>query len=711
MTIRSVMSSSSGPAPAVINRLVVLIIRPSRYDDDGYVVRHWRGTLPSNTLSCLNGLVRDAVAGGALGPIDVDVRVFDEAVDRVDPARLGRRFRRPGTTVLAMLAGVQSNQFARAADLARACRAEGFAVMIGGFHVSGSMALARDLPPECRALVDDGVTVVAGEVEGRVAGLLRDAAAGQLQPVYNFLETPPDLSHMPLPRCSPRLQRRFAVRAYGTIDAGRGCPFNCSFCTIINVQGRRMRCRDANQIIDHVRAHYRIAGAPGIRNYFFTDDNFARNPEWEAILDGLIALRRDEGLAIDFMMQVDIAAARIPRLVEKAAQAGCVQVFIGLESLREDNLAAVGKRQNRVATYRDAIARWHAAGIICHTGFIIGFPFDTYDRIMEDVRTLRDELEVDQASFFMLTPLPGSRDHQQAEADGTVVDRDLNNYDSFHPVTAHPRMSREEWTAAYLDAWKTFYSYDHMRRVLLRQNPHTYWGMFKCFVWYRAAMAEGSHPMMTGFVRLKDRRSRRPGFPVEGRLAFLARRAWELLGLARSHAKLVLEMQELWVETRIRGSDYAFVRGLRAGRTRAAALLDLKAVWHDLHARLASGREQALDRLRRSVPSPPMQARLDVFRQMRRDPAETGGTGPRCAVELSATGRRDRLGRLRSWFNVFGAPSLESRRALSDYWRRTARHVRDWRVWKLNPVGVAWNGARDLKNTIVFFIAMAGERF
>ncbi len=91
-------------------RLVVILIRTSRYDDDGYVVRHWRGTLPSNTLSCLNSLTEDAVRSGAFGRIRVRVEVIDETVSRVDPAALGRRFRRDGTTVVAGLVGVQTNQ-------------------------------------------------------------------------------------------------------------------------------------------------------------------------------------------------------------------------------------------------------------------------------------------------------------------------------------------------------------------------------------------------------------------------------------------------------------------------------------------------------------------------------------------------------------------------------------------------------------------------
>ena len=88
------------------------------------------------------------------------------------------------------------------------------------------------------------------------------------------------------------------------------------------------------------------------------------------------------------MMQVDTQAPKIPGFVEKAARAGCVQVFIGMESVRDDNLKAGGKPQNRAADYREMIARWHEVGVVCHVGFIIGFPYDTYERVMEDVRAL-----------------------------------------------------------------------------------------------------------------------------------------------------------------------------------------------------------------------------------------------------------------------------------------------------------------------------------
>ncbi len=711
------VESRFAPASGGCERLVLVLIRPTRYDDDGYVVRHWRGTLPSNTLSCLNALTEDAIRSGALGDVQVEVHVFDEAVDRVRPDRLARRLRRPGTYGLVALAGVQTNQFPRACDLARAFIRRGFAAMIGGFHVSGSAALAPELPPECRAAVSEGITLVLGEVEEQWAGLLRDAVRGQLRPVYDFLAEAPSLDARPLPRTSPRLQRRFAVRDYATIDAGRGCPFNCSFCTVINVQGRTMRSRSAADIIERVREGFRARKDERITHYFFTDDNFARNPQWEPIFDGLIALRRDEGVAVDFMMQVDIAAARIPRFVEKAAAAGCVQVFIGMESLHEDNLRAAGKRQNRVDQYRASIGRWHEAGIVCHVGFIIGFPYDTRERVIADVRMLRDELLVDQASFFMLTPLPGSRDHRDAVAAGARMDPDYNNFDSFHATTDHPRMSAEEWTTAYRDAWREFYSFDQMRQALLRQNPHTYWGLFKCFLWYRAAMVEGSHPMVTGFVRRKARLDRRPGLPVETRWAFARRRARDIAGMIRGYAALLLEMQELWLRTRIRPEEYAVIGDLRRLRRQMGnAIVDVKRHWARAHAALAAAAEdgrltgrltaslreriEAMCRALAAVrpATPPPEADVVALDDLR-EPA------------LSGSGRRSWIARALRRANPLAPPRSPSRLSRAEYWRQTRQRIRGLRFWQINPFAVIWNAARDARGLAAFLRSMASERF
>lgn len=528
--------------------LTVVLIKPSRYDDDGFVVRHWRGVLPSNTLAALHSLTERVESAGALGAgVDVRIAAYDETVHRVDAAAVAQRHRppRPSDLTVIALVAVQTNQWPRAADLAIEFRRRGLPVLLGGFHVSGILELFPDPTPELQEMLDAGVTLVHGEIEEEWGAILRDALEGRLRPRYDIHERP-GLQDAPLPRIPSRYMRRFAYPHMATVDVGRGCPFNCSFCSIINVQGKTMRHRDPAAIERAVRDNWKS----GIDYYFFTDDNFSRNPCWEAIFDGLIRLREQEGIRIDFMMQVDALAWRIPRFIDKAARAGSSQVFLGMESIRASNLKAAGKTQNKAAEYRDMIATWHRAGIACHVGYILGFPDDTPESIAQDVRDLGEVLEVDQASFFMLTPIPGSHDHLEMVRRKVPLDADPGNYDSFHPVMRHPRMSGAEWLEAYRRSWREFYSPAAMRRTLLRANDRTYWGLFKNFLWYRAAMIEDAHPMITGFLRLKDRTQRRRGFTVEGRLAHLRRRAPEVWAQLRAYGHLLGEMRDVWLQTR-----------------------------------------------------------------------------------------------------------------------------------------------------------------
>jgi radical SAM superfamily enzyme YgiQ (UPF0313 family) len=531
--------------------ITVVLIKPSKYDDEGYVIRHFRGVLPSNTMACLAGLTRDVSARDVLGrDVTLEVELYDDTVQKIPIKKIIRSHHLPYRRTVIALAGVQSNQFPRAADLARKFRSAGLQVIIGGFHISGMLALSSEISPEIQELLDAGVSVVKGEVEETWGDILRDAAKDSLKPIYDFLEQKPDLNNQPIPTIDRKYLKKFIASNFGTIDCSRGCPFNCSFCSIINVQGREMRVRSAESLGPTVRENYRQRH---ISFYFFTDDNFARNTSWREIFHFLARLREEEHIPLHFMIQVDTQSHKIPDFVDLAKRAGCTQVFIGMESINPDNLKAVGKTQNHVQDYKDLIAAWHNAKIATHIAYIFGFPFDTPDSIRKDVQRLQNELEVEQASFFMLTPIPGSRDHFNMVQTGVPMDPDLNRYDSFHETTRHPNFAPGELSAAYQDAWKNFYSFNYMRDVLVRANPENYWNIFNNFIWYKnSTMVEGGHPMIHGFFRLKDRKDRRPGFEVDSRLKHFVRRYHEIRKLLKAWISLSLEMEELWLQTRKR---------------------------------------------------------------------------------------------------------------------------------------------------------------
>ncbi|HOT36585.1 MAG TPA: radical SAM protein, partial [Candidatus Latescibacteria bacterium] len=173
--------TSITPAPEEISRLVIYLVKPSRYDDDGYLVRHWRGVLPSNTLSCLAGLTDDVVQRKVLGEhLKISTVLVDESVERMPRRKILADAGRKGTRAVVCLAGVQTNQFARATDIALEYASLGVRVMIGGFHVSGMTAMFPEGTPDIARLTDAGVTVVAGEVEDRWAALLSDVVNDRL---------------------------------------------------------------------------------------------------------------------------------------------------------------------------------------------------------------------------------------------------------------------------------------------------------------------------------------------------------------------------------------------------------------------------------------------------------------------------------------------------------------------------------------------------
>ncbi|MCE5229148.1 radical SAM protein [bacterium] len=736
---------ADAPRPEKIKQLDLILIRPSKYDDDGYVMRYWRGVLPSNTLATLAGLTREVAESRALGDVKINVVMLDETVQRIDVARLRRRHVRRGVRAVAALAGVQTNQFPRAADLARMLHDAGFSVMIGGFHVSGVMAMSKaGTPPEFQALMDGGITLVRGEVEECWADLLRDALHGRLRSYYEILQ-PPELDKASLPLVDPELMKHFAYAFMGTIDAGRGCPFHCSFCTIINVQGHKMRCRSAEAVRECIRRNARHK----IDYYFFTDDNFSRNPHWEEIFDELIALRA-EGHQFNFMMQVDVLAHRIRNFVSKAASAGCSQVFVGMESINPDNLEAIGKKQNLAVDYRQMVAAWHVADISVHVGYIIGFPFDTPASVAGDMRKLREEIQVDQASFFMLTPLPGSADYAELAARGAKLDPDFNRFDSFHAAMPHARMSADEWFETYQAAWRGFYSTENMKVVLSRANARTYWSIFKNFLWYRySALIEKTHPMICGFVRFKGRLDRRPGLPIETRGQYWRRRVDDWRVWSREVVHMYLQMQEVWLATRQRAqreSNWASwrrnwdeMRGwlgnsrarasralagrvsllragaeeswLRASRVRRQGADDIARRWGELRAEAEAAWQRAGEAGRQRKDD--LGRRLAGIRTGVEDLWIRAGESGRREAEALATRFRRLSRRPRSWARALRAPlarinpldiKTPTRADLNEYWRQTFDKLRHGKIFRINPVRFGMNLARDLKLFVLFNI-------
>ena len=232
--------------------LDLYLIKPTRYDADGYPLQWWRSLIPSNSLACVAALVEDALGRGVLaGRANVTLHIADETNTKVEPLRIVKAART--RRALVFLVGVQSNQFPRAMDIARPLLAAGIPVCAGGFHVSGCLSMLKTLPPDLVEAQAMGVSFFAGEAEDqRIDGVLSDGFEGALKPIYNYLAHTPNLAGAPVPLLDAAEIAR-NINKLSSFDLGRGCPFECSFCTIINVQGRKSRFRTPDDLETIVR--------------------------------------------------------------------------------------------------------------------------------------------------------------------------------------------------------------------------------------------------------------------------------------------------------------------------------------------------------------------------------------------------------------------------------------------------------------------------
>ena len=544
--IAQVLASACAVAavPTSICRTVrVYFIKPSKYDDRGRVQHFWKGVLPNNTLTVLAALNDSYNRLRADEAVYVETVIWDEQVDGPILAATIRAIQEKaledGVEVLIGLAGVQTNQYPRGRDLACQFRRAGFPVLFGGFHVSG-------YPESRRFLEECGITTVVGEAETLWGDLLDDYLRGELRQTYSVTDgiraktggadiTVPLITEAQLPTISDPYLRRFASASMTTLDTSRGCPFTCSYCSVKNVMGRTMRSRDPEAVVRWIRD---AGDRHGITSLFIVDDDFFRSPAWEPILEGMAAYRRD-GHELSFMMQVDAEAAafgelapgekpssqrrKCERFLRLAADAGCYAAFVGFETFNPQNLLAVTKVQNLdkadrqrkdgVAAaaaleavkekYRRVCQNWHRHGVAVHCGYMIGFPFDGPECGRQSAEWLLD-VGVDLASFFIVTPLPGTEDHDKAVREGTIADWDFNNYDSQHMVSYHPRMTTEQVIAAYRDAVRTFYSPRRTLHALLsypRRRDLAPWArdaMLRQRLYYFYSHRAGRHPMLGG---------------------------------------------------------------------------------------------------------------------------------------------------------------------------------------------------------------------
>ncbi len=425
--------------------LRVVLLKPSKYGLDGCVERFRWGFMPNSTLRYLASLTPAEVAGSPCEVVTIDEYVH------TDLAYLKLLEGEPGRRTLLALVGVQSHQLHRALDLAAFARAIGVEnCVIGGPHA---------MTCDTAELQGRGVSFSLSEAEMVWPEILRDAIDGGLKPVYGRDgRWQPHLDPPPLSPPSRRDLRRYTVPMLGIYPA-RGCPYTCNFCSVIKVAGRQVR----SQPVETTLASLRAAAAAGVRIVMFTSDNFNKIPEVQQLLAAMI----EERIRLPFFVQCDTQIYRQEELVELLARAGCFQMFVGAESFSREALRAAHKLQNHPERYARIVELCRRHGITSHFSNILGFPTDTEASIREHLKTLR-QLAPDVASFYLLTPIPGTEQYGDFLEQGLITETNLDRFDATCVTWRHPHLDPRRWADLVFRCCREFYAGRDVAAKLLR---------------------------------------------------------------------------------------------------------------------------------------------------------------------------------------------------------------------------------------------------
>ena len=528
--------------------LRVVVLKPSKYGDGGYVERFRRGFMPNATVAYLRSLTpgripsQAADGDSAVAGVECEVCAIDEYV-HTDLDYLALLAPRCSRRTLLALVGVQSHQLHRALDLAAYALARGVeSCVVGGPH-----------PMTCDTsmLHGRGVSFALAEAERVWPEILRDAAGGRLRPVYGDdrrWQQDLDADSVPVLRPPSRRDlRRYVVRMLGVYPA-RGCPYTCNFCSVIKIAGRQVR----SQPLAVTLATLRNAKAAGVRYILFTSDNFNKIPQ----LADLLAAMTAERLELPFFAQCDAQVYRQEELVAQMARAGCFQMFVGVESFRRDALKDAHKLQNHPRHYARIVELCRAHGITCHFSNILGFPGDTAAGIGEHLRALA-ALRPEVASFYILTPIPGTEQYDDFLAQGLITEPNLDRFDGASLTWRHPHLAAGELQDLLFGCYREFYSpaalAGRLGRLAVLPRDFRAAGRFAAVLGYalqsRHAARLRKHPMAGGIGQV--RRDRAADYAALRRARF----GYDLVPLPRSLA--------------LAASDQALNRGAKLQLARA----------------------------------------------------------------------------------------------------------------------------------------------
>lgn len=424
----------------------VVLVKPAKYGVDGWLEQYWRGFMPNGGLPLLRSLTPANCAGRdiAVSVIDEYVRTDTKYLDTIREADL------------LALVSAQSNQFQRACDIAAWAKERGVKLLVvGGPHV---------MTCDTSMLEGNGISFACAEAEAVWPTILHDAIVhGELQQLYGteqrwMKELPTTVI---IPPSSDEM-RRYVMPMLG-IEPARGCNRLCTFCSVPEVKGARLRQEPVSATIDSLRAAKRA----GVKVVMFLSDNFNQIRETKDTAGAKTLLRAmiDADIDLPYFIQADAKIIEDPELLDLLRRSGCFQIFFGFESPDPVILKRVQKNQNFERSnhaipvdYKELIRIVEREyRMTVHASNMIGFLEQDRNGILTHIEWLCT-LNPSDSSWYVVSPVPGTPDYEYFLKHGYIVDSNLDHLDTFTPVLRHPSLSSQELIELRCEGYRRHYS-------------------------------------------------------------------------------------------------------------------------------------------------------------------------------------------------------------------------------------------------------------
>lgn len=360
---------------------------------------------------------------GALTPHQHKVTVCDENIERLDL--------RDNPDLVGIT--VKADTASRSWDIARAYRAKGIPVVIGGIHPTAC-------PEESASHAD---AIVIGEAEPVWADVLADVQAGELKPSYGS-STPITLDQTPMPRWELIDKKRYLF--INTLTIGRGCPWHCSFCYNSSPNlPKGYRAKPVENVLAEI-------ASLKSRHVMLIDDNFIADPAYARQL-----LQAFRPLRLTWHTAVSADIGQHDDILDLMTETGCRSLFIGFESLNPASLRATNKLQNRREKYEDLVRKIHGHGMMVNASVVFGFDEDGPE-VFEQTTDWLIAQRIETMTAHILTPYPGTALYTRLLSENRIFDHDFTHYKTSRAVFHPARMTATELESGYLAAYRRFYS-------------------------------------------------------------------------------------------------------------------------------------------------------------------------------------------------------------------------------------------------------------